>query len=82
MTPQEQMKAQLEALPLPRREVQVYGRQIVITCHSEQAARKWGGVLAKFATVKGYTKAFEPNKEQHGTRLIERHEEHRVFARI
>jgi hypothetical protein len=51
-TPQETMKAKLETLGIPSREIAVYGSQIVITCACEKTAIKWGRVLAKFATVR------------------------------
>lgn len=52
MTPQEKMVAKLKSLGVPYREIEAYGSQIVVTCASEDAAIKWAGVLAKFATVR------------------------------
>ncbi len=52
MTPQDELKAKLEALGIPFREVKVYGSQIVVTCRSTSAAERWGRVLSKLATVK------------------------------
>lgn len=45
MTPQEQMQAKLEALSIPRKEIKVYGGQIMVTAWSRSAAEKWASVL-------------------------------------
>lgn len=51
-TAQEQMKAKLQGLGLPSRNIDVYGSQIVVTCASSDAAVRWASVLGKFAKVR------------------------------
>lgn len=52
MTIQEKIKAKLDDLELPKKVVQVYGSQIVITCFCEQSASKWASVLSKFCRIR------------------------------
>jgi hypothetical protein len=62
MTTQQKIKALLESIGLPYREIQCYGNQIVITSTSDSTARKWAMVLAKFAKVRGITKSLDERK--------------------
>ncbi len=72
MTPQEKMKAKLEGLGLPFREVKCYGSQITVEAWCLESAKRWAAVLGKFSTVRGvvestpYTKATEdlPNRRE------------------
>jgi hypothetical protein len=47
----EALLAKLLELPIPRRQIDVYGSRIVVTCRGESSARKWATVLARFAKV-------------------------------
>lgn len=69
-TPQQRMKAKLESLPFPKKRIEVYGRQIVITCHSVTACKKWAGVVLHFAKVRGVVESVEDAKENKGTCLL------------
>lgn len=51
MTVQEKFRALLGKVDLPSKSIDVYGSQIVITCHSESASEKWASILRKFSTV-------------------------------
>jgi hypothetical protein len=59
---QQQMKATLEKTGLPFREIEVYGRQIVVTSGCEDTARKWASLLGKFAKVRGITHSVDERK--------------------
>jgi hypothetical protein len=64
MTPQEKMKAKLESLPIPAKEVRVYGSQIVVTTYTRDAAEKFAAVIAKFATVRSIIDSVDDLKDQ------------------
>lgn len=49
MTPQQAMKARLEELKIPYKSLDVYGSQIMVTCWSENAAKRWHSVLHKLS---------------------------------
>lgn len=69
MTVQLKLKATLENAGIPYKEINCYGRQIVITSRSSKAANKWAVLLAKFATVRGVVKASDEAKENKKTVL-------------
>ena len=46
--PQQKMKAGLESLGIPYKEINVYGRQIMVTAWSRSAAQRWVGALSRF----------------------------------
>lgn len=48
----DKIRATLERVGLPYKEIQVYGSQIVITSHCRETAERWAGLVAKFATVR------------------------------
>ena len=64
------MQSRLESLPIPHKEIQVYGQQIVITSHCRDTADKWAQTLAMFAKVKGITESLDYAKENKGTCLL------------
>lgn len=66
-TLQDQMKATLKKTGLPYKEIEVYGRQIVVTCWSRDAADKWSHLLARFAKVRGITHDMDEAKQNKGT---------------
>ncbi len=69
-TVQEQMRATLEASGLPYKRVNVYGRQIVVTAWSRDAAIQWGSLLAKFARVlRVGLESKDYNQENEGSNL-------------
>lgn len=70
MSKQDQMKAALEKTGLPHKEIEVYGRQIVITSWSEDAAKKWAHLLSRFAKVRGVIPSTDYAKENKGTVLL------------
>ena len=70
MTLQTRMKASLESTGLPFKEIQVYGRQIVVTSHCRDTADKWASLLGQFAKVRGTTKSLDYAKENKGTCLL------------
>ncbi len=51
-TPQAAMKAKLAQAGIAHKDIQVYGRQIVVTSWSMEAANKWAILLAQFAKVR------------------------------
>lgn len=63
MTIQQKMRKTLEALPVPHKQIDVYGNQIVITSWSADAANKWAGILARFAKVRGVIRSVDYAKE-------------------
>lgn len=66
-TPQAQMKALLEKINLPSREIKVYGSQITVECLSESAAKNWACGLAQFATVRGIVQSVAYAKSDAGS---------------
>jgi len=70
MTIQQDMKQKLESVGLPYKEVQCYGRQIVITSHCRDTAEKWAHLLSKFSTFRGITECLDDTKENKGTCLL------------
>ncbi len=62
MTTQQKIKATLETVGLPFREIRCYGSQIVVTSQSDETARKWAVLLGKFAKVRGITKSLDERK--------------------
>lgn len=52
MAIQEVMAAKLAELDIPSKEIRVYGRQIVITCWSLEAANRFAQTLTHFAKVR------------------------------
>lgn len=69
MTIQAQIKETLAKAGIPAREIEVYGRQIVITSACRDTAQKWGALLAKFAKVRGIVETIDEAKVQKGTCL-------------
>jgi hypothetical protein len=69
-TPAQQLKAKLESTGLPFKNIDCYGRQIVVTAQSRDAAIKWGSLLGKFAKVRRVAfETVDEAKEQQGTCL-------------
>ncbi len=66
-TTQQKLTAALEKTGLPSKEIKVYGRQIVITAWSLEAANKWASVVAKFATVRRVLESSEINEADKST---------------
>jgi hypothetical protein len=67
---QQQLKAQLEQVGLPYKQIECYGSQIVITSHCQDTANKWASVLAKVATVRrAALESRDEAAEQKGTCL-------------
>lgn len=56
MTTQQKIKATLEQSGLPYHEIACYGSQITVECYSDEAAKKWAALLAKFAKIRGTIK--------------------------
>lgn len=67
MTAQQHMAAKLAEVPIPSKQINCYGSQIVVTCWSEEAGRKWAVVLRKFSTVKRILKSIDYAKENQST---------------
>lgn len=77
------MKAKLETVGIPFKQIDCYGSQLVITAWSLDAAEKWAILLGNFCKVRGIVHAYDEAKENKGTCL--RHsviKVVRVFARI
>ena len=70
MSIQSQMQSKLASLSIPSKDIQVYGRQIVITSHCRDTADKWAQTLTLFAKVRGITESFDYAKENKGTCLL------------
>lgn len=74
-TPQQRMKAKLESLGLPFKQIDVYGSQIMVKAWSESAANKWHSVLCKFTNSRRPVRSFDHNKVNENTVLLPtRHE--------
>jgi hypothetical protein len=70
-TAQETMKKKLEELPIPSKEIRVYGSQIMVTCWSLAAAKKWHGVLRKLSPERlRIGPGTDYAKENKGTNLL------------
>lgn len=70
MTIQGKMKALLEKLPIPSKEISVYGSQIVITSFSRDAAEKWAITLSEFSMVRAVVESRDDAKENKNTTLL------------
>lgn len=68
-TIQQRMKAKLEQVGLPYKEVKVFGGQIIITSHCRDTAERWSSVLAKFARVQNVLEAIDDAKVNKNTTL-------------
>ena len=70
-TPQEKMQAKLKQVGLPYKQIEVYGRQIVITTHSRSAAEKWALTLSpKVAKLRGITENYDRAKKNKNTVML------------
>ncbi len=82
----EQFRAKLLELPIPVKDVKVYGSapQIMVTARSEDAVRQWALVLGKLcATVRPYKRSIDYNKVNTGRRLApDSHIVWRVWATV
>lgn len=76
-TPQERMKAKLQALGIAHKNIEVYGRRIVVTSLSLDAANRWAWMLGKFANVGGIVPSLDDSKENRS--LLGCPTTHRVF---
>lgn len=76
----------LESVDIPKKQINCYGSQIVVTCWSQDAAEKWVNVLNKFATVRGVIKTVdEATLQKMRTGLVMKSnliDVWRVYARI
>lgn len=64
MTTQQLIAMNLNKLMIPKKSIDVYGSQVVITCHSEDAAIRWYMVLKNFCSlVRGPGQAVEPTRD-------------------
>lgn len=70
MTPQQKMKAKLESLGLPYKQIDVYGSQIMVTALGEETANKWHSILSKFTTSKRPVRSIAYNKVNTNTVLL------------
>ena len=83
MTKQEKMADLLGKFGIPSKEIKCYGSQIMITCWSEGAAKKFAGVLSKFAKIRAVRESLDYNKVNTSTRLVpSTHKVWRVWAVI
>jgi uncharacterized membrane-anchored protein len=70
MSKQGELKAVLEKTGIPHKDIEVYGRQIVITSWSEDAANKWAHLLSQFAKVRGVIPAIDYAKKNKNTVML------------
>jgi hypothetical protein len=70
MSIQARMQQKLEQIGLPYKQIEVYGRQIVVTSTCRATADKWASLIGKFATFRGVTESIDYCKEQKGTCLL------------
>lgn len=56
---QQQMKAKLEQLGVPFKQVECYGSQIVVTSHCRETADRWAALLSRFSRVKGVIETYD-----------------------
>lgn len=59
MTAQQQLKEKLEQAGIPFRDIECYGRQIVVTSQCVETANKWARLLAQFAKVRGVIRSVD-----------------------
>lgn len=64
MTLQERMRAKLAETGLPHKAIECYGRQIVVTAWSRDAADKWASLIRRFARVRGVYQGIDYNQDQ------------------
>lgn len=69
MTNRTRMQALLAKSGIPAKEIKVFGSQILIKCYSRDAAEKFAGLLAKFATVRGVVESYDYAKVNRNTML-------------
>jgi hypothetical protein len=69
MTIQAQVKDLLGKTGIPAKEINVYGSQIVVTCHSRGAAEKFASVISKFAKIRGLIETYDDAKVNMNTVL-------------
>jgi hypothetical protein len=62
-TTQSKIKSLLEKSGIHAKEIRVYGSQIMITCLSQNTAKKWADLCGKFATVKAVFESVDENKK-------------------
>ena len=82
MTIQQKMRATLERAGIPYKQIDVYGRQIVVTSWCMESANRWAILIQQFATLRGVIKSRDDNVTQQGRRLHESHEVWRTFGVI
>ncbi|ABQ38474.1 hypothetical protein [Bradyrhizobium sp. BTAi1] len=63
-TPQQRMQALLAKAGIPAKEIKVYGSQIVVTCHSRNAAERFAALIANFAKVRGIVESVDDVQDQ------------------
>lgn len=63
------MKQKLESLNIPAKEIKVFGKSIIVTCFSKDAADKWIMTLNNFARVRGAVESLDGAIENSGTTL-------------
>lgn len=69
MTTQKKMEALLASAGIPAKEIRVYGQQIMITTWSEDAARRFAGLVGAFARVRRVWESMDDNAENRNTVL-------------
>jgi hypothetical protein len=69
-TPQEQMKARLESVGIPAKEIKVYGSQIMVTCVGQPTAARWHTLLYKFCKRVKSGETLEHTKKNSNTVLL------------
>lgn len=63
MTIQDTIAATLAKLEIPSKQIQVYGRQIVITCWSLEAANRFAQALTHFSKVRRVVESLDEKAE-------------------
>lgn len=56
------MKEKLEETGIPHKQIECYGRQIVITAWAPDAASKWSSLLRRFANVRSIVETMDETK--------------------
>lgn len=67
MSAHDQLKTALVRTGVPHKQIDCYGRQIVVTSESVDTANKWASVLAAFANVHAVIESRDEASTQRGT---------------
>lgn len=59
LSPAKLLQAKLAEVDIPARDINCYGRQIMITTAGEESARRWADLVGKFSAVQSVTQGMD-----------------------